>query len=98
LEQRLIGFLQSYIERMPHININNSATVNTNSTVPATEDPLLYPVFIWGSKWHPVPENFQFPRFTVKTMWDLWHFGGDIPVRNVEGIFETIAEFRNLIF
>jgi hypothetical protein len=103
LEQRLVGFLQSYIERMLHININNSATVNTNSSVPATEDPLLYPeeqkilysilVFIWASKWHPVPENFQFPRCTVKTMWDLWHFVGDIPVRNVER--ESLKQLQN---
>lgn len=80
LEQRLVGTFQSYIEGIPHINLNNSATVNTNSNVPITENSSIYPVFIWGSKWHPVPENFQFLRCTVKTMWDLWHFGGDIPV------------------
>jgi hypothetical protein len=41
LEQHLVGFLKSYIERMPHININISSTVNTNSSVPEHQTFLL---------------------------------------------------------
>jgi hypothetical protein len=56
-----------------------------NSNIPTT----AYPVLIWVNKWRPVPENFPFPRCSVRTLWGLWHFGG-IPVKNAVGIFEII--------
>jgi hypothetical protein len=70
--EQLVNTFQSLLDKLQHNNNNNSATVNTNSNIPAPENPALYPMFFWGDKWHPVPENFQFPRCTVKTMWDLW--------------------------
>lgn len=31
--------------------------------------------FHWGGRMRMVPENFEFPKFDVKTMFILWHFG-----------------------
>jgi hypothetical protein len=31
--------------------------------------------FSWGSRLHPVPEGFRFPKCDVLKMWELWFFG-----------------------
>ena len=31
--------------------------------------------YVWGGRFHAVPENFNFPATTVKVLWDSWLFG-----------------------
>jgi hypothetical protein len=45
---------------------------------PQPTDPLGDPRFqqwVWGGKFHMVPEGWRFPSTDVKATWNLWHFG-----------------------
>ncbi len=41
------------------------------ATVPAQ----TFSTWTWGGRIHMVPEGFAMPECSVKTLWDLWHFG-----------------------
>lgn len=53
-----------------------------SSSAPAVQQPVVaansllrYETWTWGSRMHPVPESFHFPRCSVKVLWDLWYDG-----------------------
>ena len=51
------------------------ATASNNAMTTIELDGRLWTVFIWGSKFRPVPSGFRLERMNVKAFWDLWFFG-----------------------
>ena len=54
--------------------------LNVPREAPTIETPVVqqetFQHFCWGERFHPVPEDFQFPQpLDVKTIWDLWWYG-----------------------
>jgi len=48
--------------------------------------------FHWGGRMRMVPENFEFPKFDVKTMFILWHFGNtDLQIQP----YKMLARYRD---
>jgi hypothetical protein len=59
------------------INNNNAVHQNqniTNTTIPAQVN-LDHHSWTWGSRIHPVPRGFKFPRCDTKKLFDLWYEG-----------------------
>jgi hypothetical protein len=48
--------------------------------------------FHWGGRMRMIPENFEFPKFDVKTMFTLWHYGNtDLQIQP----YKMLARYRD---
>lgn len=52
--------------------------------------------YLWGGRFHCVPEGFRFPNTNIKTLWDLWLFGnralGIAPYRYIIPKFDLMTK------
>jgi hypothetical protein len=61
------------------LNGNTALTVQQNNSTNEPTD--IYQTWTWGGRIHYVPESFKFPSCTVKSLWDFWFFGMEVPER-----------------
>lgn len=55
-------------------HVTNTALGQLTSSNDAPTAPAFH-TWTWGGRLHMVPETFEFPKTTVKSLWDLWFFG-----------------------
>lgn len=72
LEERLTNKLKSFIIQTPNQiqeqqQQQDQQDVTTNSQQ-----------WVWGGRFHPIPEDFVLPKCNLKTFWDLWFEGNPL--------------------
>lgn len=72
---------------------------STSIVTGSNEESNSYLMFCWGGRYRKVPEDFEFPKGSVKMLWDLWWGGMPLsrirPFRHLEGIDLKTKKERN---
>jgi hypothetical protein len=72
MNRLMANMMEQMKEHVKLQRINESAA--NNLTNPATVS-NLFSTYMWGGKFHMVPEGWKLPANNIKDIWNLWWFG-----------------------
>ena len=93
-ETTLLEVMQGYFQRLQ--SENDRAVRQRTSTdvaeVPSEQNSTRDSLFLYGGRWHLLPEGFVFPSCPALNMWSMWHLG--IAALNIAPLKKLRKQFR----
>jgi hypothetical protein len=91
-EQRMLDAIQSHYG----MQVNNQSDAQTNNA-----PNVIVHTWSWGGRFHPVPEDFRFPKTDCRKLWDLWWDGNTLkgygPYRELRSFDLPIAADQQIL-
>jgi hypothetical protein len=70
---------------------------DTNRVIPGIDEER-FQYFIWGGRFRIIPKEFSFPTGTIKSIWNLWHYGRPSEkIRPFKYLVHNIKDLENEI-
>ena len=91
-EQRMLDAIQSHYG----MQVNNQSDAQANNA-----PNVIVHTWSWGGRFHPVPEDFRFPKTDCRKLWDLWWDGNTLkgygPYRELRSFDLPIAADQQIL-
>ena len=75
-------------ERLIQRTTSSSSSSSSSSLPSASSSNEVFDTYYWKGRFHHVPQGFKIPDGSVKTLWNLYHFGDKT---------NRIAPYKNII-